>query len=137
MPNITVDFIHPLNESVQVGDILYYVNASSEDMQGNSVAHESSGSQAAIPSSNTIIEVGEITEIDYTGGNGNAEGQIVANIENATPLPTNTSFFFFGKDNRANMASLLGYYAEVEMVNNDTKKAELYSVGSEIFESSK
>jgi len=35
------------------------------------------------------------------------------------------------------MASLLGYYAEVEMVNNDTKKAELYSVGSEIFESSK
>jgi hypothetical protein len=35
------------------------------------------------------------------------------------------------------MASLLGYYAEVEFTNNSTDKAELYSAGSEIFESSK
>lgn len=134
MPSITVDFLHPLNESVQLGDILYYVNPVSETMVGD---HESSGTQTPIPNSNTIIEVGVITAIDYVSGSGNAVGQIVATIQNATPLPTGSSFFLFAKDNRANMASLLGYYAEVEMVNNATVKAELYSVGSEVFESSK
>ena len=128
MPNITVDFTEPLNESVQIGDILYYVNPASENMVGD---HESSGTQTPIPNSNTIIEVGEITSINYN------DFQVVANIQNSTPLPTSSSFFLFAKDNRANMASLLGYYAEVEMINNATVKAELYSVGSEIFESSK
>ena len=128
MPSITVDFTEPLNESVQIGDILHYVNPASENMAGD---HESSGTQTPIPNSNTIIEVGEITSINYN------DFQVVANIQNSTPLPTSSSFFLFAKDNRANMASLLGYYAEVEMINNATVKAELYSVGSEIFESSK
>jgi hypothetical protein len=35
------------------------------------------------------------------------------------------------------MTSLLGYYADVEFSNNATTKAELFSVGSEAFESSK
>ena len=128
MPSITVDFTQPLNESVQIGDILYYVNPANETMQGD---HESSGTQTPIPNSNAIVEVGAITSVNYN------DFQIIANIENSTALPDSSSFFFFGKDNRANMSSLLGYYAEVELTNNDTKKAELYSVGSEIFESSK
>ena len=95
MPNITVDFIHPLNESVQLGDILYYVNPASEAMAGD---HESSGTQTPIPNSNAIIEVGVITAINYVSGNGNALGQIVADIENSTALPDSNSFFFFGKE---------------------------------------
>jgi hypothetical protein len=121
MPSITVNFNNELNESVQIGDILFYVNTSTDTMQDGTL----------IPHSNSIIEVGAITAINYV------TGIVTADIQNATPLPTGTSFFFFGKDNRANMASLLGYYAEVEMTNNATIKAELYSVGSEIFESSK
>lgn len=128
MPSITVDFTQPLNESVQIGDILYYVNPANESMVGD---HESSGTQTPIPNSNAIVEVGAITSVNYN------DFQIIADIENSTALPDSNSFFFFGKDNRANMSSLLGYYAEVELTNNDTKKAELYSVGSEIFESSK
>jgi len=128
MPSITVNFNNELNESVQIGDILFYVNTSSDTMQGE---HASSGTQTPILHSNNIIEVGAITAINY------ATNIVTADIQNATPLPTGSSFFFFGKDNRANMASLLGYYAEVEMTNNATIKAELYSVGSEIFESSK
>ena len=128
MPSITVDFTQPLNESVQIGDILYYVNPANENMAGD---HESSGTQTPIPNSNAIVEVGAITSVNYN------DFQIIADIENSTALPDSNSFFFFGKDNRANMSSLLGYYAEVELTNNDTKKAELYSVGSEIFESSK
>ena len=128
MPSITVDFTQPLNESVQIGDILYYVNPANENMAGD---HESSGTQTPIPNSNAIVEVGAITSVNYN------DFQIIADIENSTALPDGNSFFFFGKDNRANMSSLLGYYAEIELTNNDTKKAELYSVGSEIFESSK
>ena len=128
MPSITVDFTQPLNESVQIGDILYYVNPANESMVGD---HESSGTQTPIPNSNAIVEVGAITSVNYN------DFQIIADIENSTALPDSNSFFFFGKDNRANMSSLLGYYAEIELTNNDTKKAELYSVGSQIFESSK
>jgi len=128
MPNITVTFTNELNESVQLGDILYYVNPASETMQGD---HDSSGTQTPILNSNTIVEVGVITAINY------ATGVITADIDNSTALPTGSSFFLFSKDNRANMASLLGYYAEVELSNNATIKAELFSVGSEIFESSK
>jgi len=58
-------------------------------------------------------------------------------VANSTVLPTNQDFVFFSKDNRANMASLLGYYAEVEVKNNSTEKAEIFAMGSEIFESSK
>ena len=122
MPTITVTFTNELNESVQLGDILYYVNPASETMQGT---------PSPILNSNTVVEVGAITAINY------ATNIITANIANSTALPTGTSFFLFSKDNRANMASLLGYYAEVEMSNNSTIKAELFSVGSEIFESSK
>jgi hypothetical protein len=35
------------------------------------------------------------------------------------------------------MASLLGYYAEVEVKSNSTEKVELFAMGSEVFESSK
>jgi hypothetical protein len=35
------------------------------------------------------------------------------------------------------MASPLGYYALVNLKNNDTSSAEIFSVGSEVFESSK
>ena len=122
MPNITVTFSFDLNESVQLGDTLHYVNPTNDTLQGGDV----------IPFNNDgIIEVGEITSVNY------ATNTIVADIQNSTALPTGTSFFLFSKDNRANMASLLGYYAEVEFTNNSTDKAELYSAGSEIFESSK
>lgn len=122
MPNITVTFSFDLNESVQLGDTLHYVNPTNDTLQGGDV----------IPFNNDgIIEVGTITTVNY------ATNTIVADIQNSTALPTGSSFFLFSKDNRANMASLLGYYAEVEFTNNSTEKAELFSAGSEIFESSK
>ena len=43
----------------------------------------------------------------------------------------------FTKDNKANMSSLLGYYAKIQMKNNSTSEAELFSIGADFFESSK
>ena len=128
MPSITVDFTEPLNASVQIGDILYYVNPANENMAGD---HESSGTQTPIPNSNAIVEVGAITSVNYN------DFQVIADIENSTALPDSNSFFFFGKDNRANMSSLLGYYAEVKISNRSHFPAELFSIGSEVAPSSK
>ena len=47
------------------------------------------------------------------------------------------SFIMFSKDNKANLSSVLGYYASVTFKNNSTDKAELFNVGASIFESSK
>ena len=52
-------------------------------------------------------------------------------------FPTIGDFIMFSKDNKANLSNLLGYYAEIQFVNNSSTKAELFSVGSEIFGSSK
>ena len=43
----------------------------------------------------------------------------------------------FTKPNSVNLTNLSGYFAEIKFVNNDTKKAELFAVGSEVVESSK
>jgi len=47
------------------------------------------------------------------------------------------SFIMFSKDNKANMSSILGYYASTEFRNNSTDKAELFNVGTVFTESSK
>ncbi len=58
-------------------------------------------------------------------------------IDDTTTRPSTSDCIVFSKDARANMSSLLGYYAEVEFVNNSTEEAEIFAVNSEIVESSK
>ena len=64
---------------------------------------------------------------------------IVVTLDNLTQaMPASNDYFFFVKDNKANKSGLLGYYAEVLIRSNQNNSAtELYSVGSEVFESSK
>ena len=58
-------------------------------------------------------------------------------MEDTTIPPTLQDFIFFSKDNKANLSSLLGYYALVEFRNNSKHEGEIFSVGCDIFESSK
>ena len=120
---VTLSFEAPLNASCQVGDTAYYVET--EDDGGFT---KNSGS---------IVEIGQIREI--TPFNGSA-----ALVKCMTDLPYDgglaanaTQFILFSKDNKANLSSVLGYYADVKMVNNSTAEAELFSVGVDYFESSK
>jgi len=46
-------------------------------------------------------------------------------------------FVLFAKNNAANVSSLLGHYASAIFENNSTSKTEIFSVGSEVTESSK
>ena len=59
------------------------------------------------------------------------------NIDDSGTLPSAQDYVMFAKNHAVNTSSLLGYYADVKFENNSTEKAELFSVNSEITESSK
>ena len=104
------------NASLQIGDMAYYV---SNINTAASIPHS--------PESNIPIKIGKITAI----GSNNVT------IDTAINTPSNGDFIMFSKDKIVNNTSLLGYYAEVKLSNDSTDKAELFAVGSDIFESSK
>ena len=108
MDEITLTFPQPLNVSVQVGDTAYYTN----DING--------------------VEIALIGLIIAVNAN-----TIVANIDPYQIRPTLTSFILFSKTANVNTSGLKGYYAEAQIKNDTTEYAELFLVGSEIFESSK
>jgi|TARA_R110000824_G_scaffold258228_1_gene447249 hypothetical protein len=108
MDEITLTFPQPLNVSVQVGDTAYYTN----DVNGED-----------------IVLIGIIIGITtYT---------ITANIDPYQIRPTLGSFILFSKTADVNTSGLKGYYAEAQVKNDSIEYAELFLVGSEIFESSK
>ena len=121
--SVTLSFGAPLNASCQVGDTAYYV-----------VTTDDGGFEKFTGS---IVEIGQIREITPFNGS-------VALVKCMTDLPSTgglanneTPFILFSKDNKANLSSVLGYYADVKMVNSSTTEAELFSVGVDYFESSK
>lgn len=115
--NISLTF-NDINSSVQVGDTIYY-----------SLANAASGGFDNADLNNTIL-LGPIIMI--TGNN------IIVQYDNAiTSAPPVGSFISFVKDKEINTSNLKGYYADVKLVNNSTNKIELFSIGSEISESSK
>tara|TARA_R100001443_G_scaffold25472_2_gene38349 strand:+ start:12985 stop:13314 length:330 start_codon:yes stop_codon:yes gene_type:complete len=97
------------NSSLQIGDIAYH---SVIDANGFG---------------NGFTKIGEITNIEADA------------IEITTPLssPNVNDFIMFSKNTSVNNSSLLGYYAEVKLTNNSRDKAELFTLGSEVIESSK
>ena len=118
MPDITLTFTNKINTSVQVGDVAYYSRVSSV---------------GGFKTSNSITYIGPISIIDTSNN------QIVCSPTawQSSSQPPAGSFILFSKDNRANMASPLGYYAQVKFKNDSTVKGEMFSAACEIFESSK
>ena len=107
-----------------MGDIIYYT-----PFNGNS---QGGFNQAGL--ANTIL-LGPIISITTL-----VDGTVSITVEYddvATSPPSQGDFISFVKDKRINTSSLLGYYASVNFVNNSTDKIELFSVGSDVVESSK
>ena len=61
----------------------------------------------------------------------------VVTIDNSGTAPNPKDYIMFVKNQAVNTSSLLGYYADVKFENNAMEKVEMFSVGSEIAESSK
>ena len=111
MPNITLTFGNPLPVTVQVGDIAWYLDVD------------------AVPPAPTEVQMGPIISINGT--------IIVVDVPAGVAPPTTADFVFYIKNPAGKVGQLKGYYAEIQFRNNTTKYAELFSVGTEIFESSK
>ena len=123
MANLTLTFSHKLNVSVAVGDTAYYTPTTA------------SGSFSV---AGTTYEIGLITAVDHN------LNQIVVDTQLASGVITTSDFIFFSKNNTASLTSILGYYAEVKMVNDDqditanvSKQVELFQVCMDAFESIK
>ncbi len=96
-----------INTSLQVGDIVYYVDGNGDT--------QISGIVFSI-----LADRKTITLTPSDGGT----------------LPEAFNFVFFVKDNEINTSGIIGYYAELTFTNPLQNKNELFAVGSEIFISS-
>mgnify|MGYP001067207764 CR=1 FL=1 len=124
----TVNFSFDINCSLQVGDQVYKTATSTlggfEQNLGATTIHV--GSVFGIISPTSIEVLSEY--VDPSTG---------------LPLPYNqlnpngNDYISFSKNRVVNNNDLLGYYASVHFVNNSTKAAKLWSVGSGVAENSK
>ena len=122
---LTMTFQH-INTSIQAGDLVYYVPT------------QPSGTSTSIMTFDTgihgnIIKFGYVMDIDRSTG----EVSVVWDDEGVPEPPKKTYFILFSKDKQANTSSLLGYYANIKLENDSNEKVELFSVSSEVVESSK
>ena len=107
-----INFTYPINSSVQLGDTMYYTPPAID------------GITSQPKSCGMIIQIGL------------EQGFIVVS-DDINDLNANGGYFLFAKSIIANETSLKGYYADVKFKNNSYKKANLFSIGSEVVPSSK
>jgi hypothetical protein len=112
-----------LNPNIQVGDTAYYVATTTTGTGGFT-------SNISGATSNNIVEIGPVASVNFSTN-------VITVTTDLEDVITTSHFILFSKNNAVNMASVLGYYAEVKMINTSTSAAELYQVSTEIFESSK
>ena len=114
--DIQITFNGQLNESIQIGDTVYYTPT------------QASGGFNTSNTSSAVLLGPVINLLEEEDGSSYS----VTVRYNGSPAPTipANSFYMFLKDNTVNLASVLGYYAEVQFVNNSTVKSEMFSVGS-------
>jgi len=109
-------FSSNINSSLQIGDTIYSEEIPSEQVFGFSKIE-----------SNQLQKCGVVTGLT----------QNIITLDDSGILPTAQNYIMFAKNHVVNTSSLLGYYADVKFENNSKEEAELFSVNSEITESSK
>ncbi len=122
---IVLDNVTNLNDSLQVGDMIY---ATTPVDSGNLQTSQSPVGAAKI--------VGILREISESAASGN-----IMLIVDETPFtsfyaPTSSDFIMFSKYSQAD-GEISGYYARAKFVNDSKDKAELFAVSSEIIINSK
>jgi len=111
-----------LNTSLQVGDAIYAKSTTNllNDNSKNGGTIDANKLVGILRKINNTVDICDLY-VDDTNYNGVASAN---------------DFIMFSKYNQSD-GDIKGYYAEVKFVNNSTDKAELFSVSSEITESSK
>ena len=133
MAQTTVTFngtINSINQSLQIGDTLYYALLPSSGNFTQIFAPEYS-----LQTSNSIFKLGTVKSILFNALNNTTS--VLAEQESYINPPPNNSFIFFSKDSVVNINSIKGYYGLTNFVNDSNEPAELYAVSCDITESSK
>jgi len=122
---ITLTFEKPFNKSLQVGDTIWYARTLSSG--GYNVSKKE--------------EVRKLGTVEFISNQYRAHELKVSHYHTPGNVPSlgvdASTFIMFSKNDVVNLSDLKGYYAEVKLNNNSKEKIELFSVGSEISESSK
>tara|TARA_R110001592_G_scaffold13350_2_gene61466 strand:- start:396 stop:764 length:369 start_codon:yes stop_codon:yes gene_type:complete len=119
---LTIPGINNLNNSLQVGDMIYAVTTLStapEDLQGASTT----GVNQLVGILRRITVVGTTIVLD-----------VEDNVNSYIPL--RDDFIMFSKYDQTD-GDVNGYYAEAKFENDSRVKAELFSVSSEVIINSK
>ena len=124
MPIATLTFANPLNSSLQIGDIVYYSTPGQAPSSSFSTSVTGGMTKLGTVFSMSIdpIQVGVLYTDAANGG--------------VNP-PLNGDYIMFEKDKQVNSSSLIGYYASVRLINDSKEDVKLFSLGSEVSESSK
>tara|TARA_A100001391_G_C4994892_1_gene259164 strand:- start:20 stop:382 length:363 start_codon:yes stop_codon:yes gene_type:complete len=120
MPDLEITF-NSINASTQINDSVYFVN---NEVINDGFSYQYIGPVVGINGNVLEVDIDSANGGEYTPGNPSFPGNPV-------------SYFFVVKNNEVNKSNVKGYYAETTFLNNSTAKAELFSVGSEIQQSSK
>ena len=124
MPTITLNFNHTVNPSPQAGDEAWFIPTADILLNGNFET-----------ASSTPQSLGSITNISQTN---NTTSIAVSNPNNVPLAVAQNGFFLYSQSQQTNVSSIKGYYAELNMVNDDVNNdVELFRVGVEVSESSK
>ena len=125
---ITLTFSYEINSSAQVGDEVYWTAIDVVEGFGyNGPA-------------GVVTHIGVITSINnFSNTITVVSPHTVTGTTNPLPgvSPPLGYFISFSQNNIVNNNELKGYYASAQFVNNSKVKAELFSVGSGVSESSK
>ena len=116
--------INNLNTSIQVGDMIYVTST------GPNLFNSSNQSGGNIDANNIV---GFLRQIDQTAPTAYT---LRVDDTNFTVTVSQGDFLMFSKHNQSN-DDIKGYYMKVKLVNDSKQKAELFSLGSEVTESSK
>ena len=160
-----------LNESLQIGDTIYYAENTINTQGGTANPNQLAIQQTTgggytvnigysalagsvegaydyyqqglvdVTNDDSIVKIGILQSFsqltNFGGGTQSPTIKLkIISEDYLDPLPNNV-YLFFSKDNRANLASLTGYYGLARLKNNSRNKAELYAVSSEAVQSSK
>ncbi len=125
MPLVKIHFSN-INTSAQKGDIAYCLSDDPISIGG----FENDGSQ-------DIQYIGPINSIGSDVDGNYVEVDCPNTPSGLDPANTTNPFIMFKKNRAANVGGLKGYYAEVEFINNSTEEAKLFTVSSEVNQSSK
>ena len=114
-----------VNDSLQVGDLIFVLTSSSNQVINNIDLSYTSPTK-----------IGTVIDLDSTS----SSPSITINFINSATgpcAPESGDYLMFAKDKTVNTSGLKGYYLEATFNNNSTNYAELFSVGTEPTESSK